>query len=318
MKSYSDRSAAIHDALRLATSMTYKFALAGIPMGGAKTVIDVPFDLGPKSRHTLLRDYGALVRNLGGLFYTGPDVGTSTDDMDVIAETGAPYVLGRTLAAGGAGDSGPMTARGVLAGIDVVCNYLYGNRSTRGRRVLVQGAGNVGRALIGYLCTAGYEVLFSDVDERVVGDLRNNSRFAFVPCDFVYDTECDIFAPCALGGVLNSKTIPRLKCRAVIGGANDQLGSQEDAERLRARGILYAPDHVVNVGGAMGVTGVELFGWSRARVETEIVERIQRSLRQVIRMAVSEGITTDAAARRIIEERLAMPHHQAQVQRTPF
>ncbi len=304
MKPYPDVEAALQDALRLAAAMTYKFAVPGIPRGGGKAVIDVPTELDPQSRPALLRRYGELVRQLGGLFYTGPDVGTSSEDMDIVAETGAPYVFGRTVAAGGAGDSGPITALGVFAGLQVACEFLYGDASLQGRRVLVQGVGHVGGTLIQYLRAAGAEVLFNDIDDAAIRHFHNELGLPFVPSESVYETECDIFAPCALGGVLNSDTIPRLKCRAVAGGANNQLGSLEDAERLWARGILYAPDYVINVGGAMAIPGMEALGWSQAQAEKEVVQSVQKALRQVFAVAAAEGITTEAAARRIAEERL--------------
>jgi leucine dehydrogenase len=305
MKSYPNPDLALQDALRLAAGMTYKFAVPGIPRGGGKAVIDVPLGLDPQSRRGLLRRYGALVRQLGGLFYTGPDVGTSSADMDVIAETGAPYVFGRTPAAGGAGDSGPFTAVGVFSGIRVTCEYLFGEPSVRGRCVLVQGAGSVGRTLIEHLRAADAEVAFSDVDDGAIRHFRDEIGLEFVRPDAVYGAACDIFAPCALGGVLNAGTIARLNCRAVAGGANNQLAEEEDAERLRARGILYAPDYVINVGGAAGITAVEVDGRSRAEVEAQVAESVGLSLRRVFELATAEGITTEAAARRIAEERLA-------------
>lgn len=304
MKPYSDPHSALQDALRLAAGMTYKFAVPGIPRGGGKAVIDLPSSFGSQSRPDLLRRYGRLIGQLGGLFYTGADVGTTSADMDVIAETGAPYVFGRTSSAGGSGDSGPITALGVFAGIQVVCEYLYGHASLQGRRVLVQGAGHVGRRLIEHLLAAGAEVMFNDVSGPAIQEVRDSFGLKFVAPEAVYGTDCDVFAPCALGGILNSETIPQLKCRAVTGGANNQLGSAEDAETLRGKGILYAPDYVVNVGGAMAVPGIEALGWSPAKAEREVAESVRGALRRVFDLAAAEGITTEAAAQRIAEERL--------------
>ncbi|CAG0947417.1 leucine dehydrogenase [Anaerolineae bacterium] len=305
MKTYPSFDAALDDVLRLAEGMTRKFAVVDFPFGGGKTVIALPPNFDPRARADLLRRYGALVYQLGGLFYTGPDVGTSSADMDVIAETGAPYVFGRTPQAGGAGDSGPITALGVLAGIQVTCAHLFGSDALPGRRILVQGAGSVGGTLINHLCDAGATVLFSDVDQHAITHFRDERGIEFVPAESVYDTECDIFAPCALGGVLNRDTIARLRCRAVAGGANNQLAESDDAERLRARGIVYAPDYVINIGGAMGITGIETRGWSRAEAESRVTETVRRALRQVFELAQAEDVTTEAAARRIAEERLA-------------
>jgi len=225
--------------------------------------------------------------------------------MDIIAETGAPYVFGRTLAAGGAGPSGPATALGVFTGIQVACEHLFGEASLEGRRVLVQGAGSVGETLIEHLRSAGAEVLFSEVDEGTIRRFRDELGLKFVPSEEVYTAECDIFAPCALGGVLDTNTIPQLKCRIVAGGANNQLAGPKHAESLRARGILYAPDYVINVGGAIILLGLETLDWTQERAEKEVAESVRRALRQVFELAASEGITTEAAARRIAEKRLS-------------
>lgn len=305
MKSYPSRQAALQDALKLSAAMTYKLALAGIAHGGGKVVIAVPPQLEPAARADLLRSYGSLLHQLGGLFLTGPDVGTSPADMDIIAETGAPYVFSRTPAAGGAGDSGPTTAVGVLSGLQVTCQRLFGDDSLSGKRILVQGTGSVGRALIQFLQEAGAEVLFSEVDEAAIRHFRDEVGLQFVPPQTLYDTPCDIFSPCALGGILNQESIARLKCQAVVGSANNQLATLEDAERLRHRHILYAPDMVVNIGGLMGIIGMEASGWSRAEAFERVSQSVAQTLRQVFELAETEGINTHAAARRIAEERLA-------------
>jgi leucine dehydrogenase len=305
MKTYPDIRAALQDALRLAAGMTYKFAVPGMSWGGAKAVIAIPPDLDPGSRSALLRRYGRLLQQLGGLYSTAPDVGTSADDMDIIAETGAPYVFARTTAAGGSGSSGPATGLGVYVAIQVACEYLFGDASLKDRRVLVQGAGSVGGTLIEHLHGAGAKVMFNDVDEDAVRRFRDELGFRFVPTAEVYGTECDIFAPCALGGGLNINTIRQLKCQAVVGGANNQLGEPEDAERLRSRGILYAPDYVVNVGGAMRGLGLETQGWTEEQAEREVTTGVRRALAQIFELAAAEGMTTDAAARQLAEKRLA-------------
>jgi leucine dehydrogenase len=305
MRSYSSPETALGDALKLSAAMTFKFAVPGFPRGGAKAVIAVPAELTQESRSDLLRRYGRLVGQLGGLFYTGPDVGTSPADMDIIAETGAPYVHSCTEAAGGAGSSGPATALGVFAGIQVACERLFGTDSLEGRRVLVQGVGGVGETLVELLLNASAEVLFSEVDDVLIRCFRDDVGLQYVPPEDVYSTECDIYSPCALGGVLNGKTIPLLKCRIVVGGANNQLADESDAQRLQERGILYAPDYVVNLGGAMAITGIEALGWSRSEADEQVVSRIRTALRKVFELSAGEGITTEAAARRLAEERLA-------------
>jgi leucine dehydrogenase len=305
MKSYHDVEAALQDALRLSAGMTYKFAVPGIPFGGGKAVIAIPSEFDKQSCPALLRRHGALIQQLGGLFFTGPDFGTTSEDMDIIAETGAPYIFSRTLAAGGSGSPGPFTALGVFTGIQTVCEHLFGDMTLKSRRVLVQGTGSVGGALIEHLDAAGAKVMFSDVDEGAIRHFRDEFELKFVPAEAVYRTECDIFAPCALGAVLNADTIPQLKCRAVAGGANNQLADPENAKHLLDRGILYAPDYVINVGGAMAILGMETQGWARDQAEKEVAENVPRVLRQVFELAATEGITTEAAARRIAEKRLS-------------
>ena len=305
MKPYSDVQSALRDAHRLAESMAYKFALSGMSFGGGKTVIFIPDDLDPQSRHGLLRRYGAIVQKLGGLFFTGPDVGMSSPDMDIISETGSPFVFGRTTEAGGAGSSGPTTALGVFSGIQVACEHVFGERSLKDRRVLVQGAGSVGGALIEYLRSAGADVLFSDVEQGSICRFRDDFNLQCISADEVYSEECDIFAPCALGGVLNSKTIPQLNCRVVAGGANNQLAEPEDAERLMDRDILYAPDYVINVGGAMFLIGMETQDRTQEHMENEVTEGIQNVLQEIFELATAKDITTEAAARQVAEKRLS-------------
>jgi len=305
MKPYSDFQSALQDALRLAEAMTYKFALSGISFGGGKTVIAIPRDFDTQSRHALLRRYGEIVQKLGGLFYTGPDVGMSSTDMDIISETGSPYVFGRTPEAGGAGSSGPAAALNVFTAMQVACEHLFGERSLNGRRVLVQGAGSVGGARIEYLRSAGADVMFSDVEEKSICRIRDDFNLQCISAEKVYSVECDIFAPCALGGVLNSNTIPQLKCRVVAGGANNQLAEPEDAERLKDRGILYAPDYVINVGGAMFLIGMEAQNWTQENVENKVTEGIQTVLQQIFELAAAKNITTEAAARQVAENRLS-------------
>jgi len=309
MKTYPNPSAALRDALRLARGMTYKLAVPGLPFGGGKAVLATPRRLDPESRTELLRRYGALVRQLGGSYRTAPDVGTSSADMDIVAETGTPYVFARTEAAGGSGSSGPATALGVFTGIQVACEHLFGGPSLTGRRILVQGTGSVGGTLIEHLLDAGAHVLFSEVDESAIRRFRDELGLELVGGEDASEdamaTECDIFSPCALGGVLSEETIPRLKCKAVVGGANNQLAEPEDEDRLQARGILYAPDYVVNVGGAQAGLAMETRGVARSDAELEVVASVRSVLERIFELAATEGITNGAAARRIAEERLS-------------
>jgi leucine dehydrogenase len=305
MKSYPTVEASRSDAQNLVAGMTFTFAVVGFPFGGGKCVIAVPPGLDAAARSDLLRRCGALVYQLGGLFYTGPDVGTSSADMDIIAETGSPYVFARTVESGGAGDSGPYTALGVHHAILTTCGLLFGQEFVAGRRVLVQGGGSVGSRLIERLRMAGADILFSDVEPATIRRLRDEAGVPFVEPEAVYETDCDIFAPCALGGVLNAETIPRLRCRAVVGAANNQLAAPDDAIRLQEREIFYAPDVVVNVGGAMAIVGIETMGWTPAAAEERVVSAVAGTLRRVFDLASAEGVTTTAAMRRIADGRLS-------------
>ena len=300
---YPSLDAARRDAMRLSAGMTYKWAAAGFPRGGGKAVIAAPGGLGERARAGLLRRFGSLVSELGGRFWTGADAGTSAEDMDVIAETGAPYVFSRTPAHGGAGGSGPWTALGVFAAMRAVCQRLFGDASLSGRVVLVQGAGSVGRPLIERLSGAGARVVYTDVAPGAERVFAGRPGIAFVEPDAMLETPCDLFTPCALGAVLNAQTIPRLRCRAVVGAANNQLAEPEDAERLRSAGILYAPDFVVNAGGAIAITGIEALGWPSERATRE-VEAIADTLTSILDLAEERGTTTEAAARRLAERRL--------------
>jgi len=304
MKPYPDFTSALQDALKLSKAMTYKFAVPGIARGGAKAVIAIPNDLDQNMRAGLLRRYGKIINQLNGLYSTGPDIGTSPADMDIIAETGAPYVHCRTPEAGGVGSSGPITALGVFTGIQTSCEYQFGNASLTGKRVLVQGTGSVGQTLISLLLEAGAEVAFSEVAEKAIRHFRDDLGLEFIQPDAVFDNECDIYSPNAMGGVLTAETISQLKCKIVTGGANNQLAEPEDAERLRERGILYAPDYVVNSGAAIGIPMVETEGWPYEKAEQLVVESIRKALRQVFKLAEQQSITTEAAARRIAEQRL--------------
>ena len=304
MRPYPDLAAALADALKLAEGMTYKFAVTGHPRGGGKAVIAVPARLDSAARTQLLLAYGRLIAQLGGLYQTGPDVGTSPEDMDVIARTGSPHVFCRTPAAGGAGDSSLPTASGVHSGIETVCERLFGSRELVGRRILVQGAGSVGLRLIELLVASGASVIVADPDSERAELAGGVGEVRVVSPEQLLDEPGDVFSPCALGGVLDMDTVDRLKCRAVAGAANNQLAGEGAAERLRRRGILYAPDYVVNIGGAMAIPGIELEGWSQADAAERVRVRVREALWEVFDLAESDGVTTEGAARRIAQARL--------------
>jgi leucine dehydrogenase len=291
--------------MRLAEGMTHKWAAAGLDGGGGKAVIDVPPDLTPDAREDLLRRYGALVQKHRGLFLTGPDLGTTSEDMDIIGENAPSYVFGRTLGAGGGGNPAPYTALGVFTAMKVAAGRAFPDGKLAGKRVLIQGVGSVGRELIPMLRDAGARLLFTDVRKEVFDAYRGDSDMTYVNTEAEYDTPCEIFAPCAVGGVLNADTIPRLQCQAVVGAANNQLGDPQDAARLKARRILYAPDFVGNAGGAIGLIGIETKHWSPEEARKNLVQAITGNLGKIFDLAEREGITTDEAAKRLTEARLA-------------
>lgn len=241
MRTYADQRAALEGVLRLSRAMTYKFAVAGLPKVGGKAVIALPTDFDAQSRPDPLRRDGTLIRQLCGLFMTAPDVGTSSADRDIIAETGAPYIFGRTPAAGGMGDTGPITGLGVFAGIPVACEHVFGDAALKGRRVVVRGTGQVGASLIGHLRAAGAEVLFSDSTEASIRHFRDELGLTFVPSEASSGTDGDVFARCALGGIVDAATIGQLKCRVVAGGQQSIRGprrrgkAESQGNPLRAR-----------------------------------------------------------------------------------
>ena len=303
MRGYPEPEAALADARALAAAMTLKFAVPGLPWGGGKGVIAVPPSLTPDERPGLLRRYGAAIAALGGRFRTGPDSGTSSEDMNVIAETGAPYVFGRTPSAGGAGPSGPATAIGVMAAIEVACEELFGSPSPTGRRVLVQGAGSVGLPLLMLLRKAGAEVLVADIEANAAR-LAAAAGAELVSPEEAVATPCDIFSPCAFGGVFDERAVAALRCRAIVGGANNQLAGEEIADALAERGILYAPDFVANAGGAMAGIRMEADGWARERAEAEVREKIGEALRRVFVFAQKVTGEPESAARALAFLRL--------------
>ena len=286
------------DAMRLSKAMTWKMAAAGMPRGGGKAVLAVPELPTGEPRRRLLRRYGELVASLGGSYRTAGDMNISPADLDVVAET-CPWVYGTT---GRGGNSGRGTARGGLHAIRATIEHVFGSPDLEDRSVLVQGAGAVGSVLARELAEAGARVFVSDVDESRAAATGCET----VPPDRALETEVDVYSPCAVGGTLNVDSIPRLPCRAVAGCANNQLAEPEDARRLQERGILYAPDYVVNAGGIIQLIGLEDEGWNEAQLE-ERLAAIGGTLRELFAEADADGITPEEAADRLVRRRLSEP-----------
>jgi len=297
---YETEADAIRDALRLSRAMTYKSAVADLPLGGGKGVI-----IGdPRTLKTeaLLRSYGAFVDTLGGRFLTTSDVGTSTRDLEYIRlET--KHVLGLPVTAGGSGDTSVMTGLGIYMGMKACAREVWGSDSLMDKKIVVQGFGKVAFNMAHHLLKENAQLVVSDIYEGAL-DRAREMGIKVVPQDDIYDIECDIFSPCALGGVLNPETIPRLKCQVVAGAANNQLLTDEDGWELQRRGILYAPDYIINAGGIINVS-VEYeaaYNPERAREKTE---RIYEIITQVIARSKSEEVPTACAADRLAEERVS-------------
>ncbi len=301
-RDYPDEAAALDDVLALSKAMTYKNALAGLDHGGGKAVI-----LGAPGRaktEASLRAYGRFVEALSGRYITACDVGTSVADMDVVARE-TRYATGRSPAHGGAGDSGILTAYGVFHGMRACATHRWGTDLLEGRRVGVLGIGKVGRRLVGHLVDAGADVVVVDPDAEAVERLRARHptiTVAAVAADLV-TADLDIYSPNALGGAVDPHVAERLVAPVVCGGANNQLTDPGVAETLAARGVLYAPDYLVNAGGVIQVAD-ELEGYSEPRARAR-VEQIYYTVLAVLERAAVEGVTPEAAAGRRAEERIA-------------
>ena len=288
--------------MRLSAAMSLKLAVARLPFGGGKAVIAVPEIPDGQRRRGLFLRYGDLIASLGGTYRTSSDMNTDESDMDVIWER-TQYVLGRSVAAGGSGNPARPTALGVFHGIRASLAEAFGSDELGGRVILVQGAGGVGSQLADHLAEAGASVLVSDVDPVRAEAVASRVGADVVPPDEVIGTHADVFAPCAVGGILDVETASRIRCAVVAGSANNQIAQPEAADILRARGILYAPDYVINAGGAIGVGGREQLGWSDSEVNAALA-RIGDTLLEVYARSAAQGISTAAAADAIAAERL--------------
>lgn len=300
---YRTESEAIEDALRLARGMTYKHAAAGVNLGGGKAVI-----IGDPKRdksEALFRTLGRFIHRLGGLYLTGEDVGTTLEDMAYIRmET--PYVDTLPKSWGGAGPIAPATALGVLNGMQAALKEALGTDSLQGRKVAVQGIGAVGFEIVKLLCDRGADVLVGDIDPEKVRLAQNHLPVRVVPdAAAMYELDVDVFCPCALGGILNDATVPKLRCKVVAGSANNQLKEDKHGLLLHERGILYAPDYIINAGGAIYDYDRSLPGGMNPDRAIENVKRIRKTTEQIIEIAKRESIPTYLAADRFAERRIA-------------
>ncbi|MEH1012518.1 Glu/Leu/Phe/Val dehydrogenase dimerization domain-containing protein [Micromonospora sp. CPCC 206060] len=299
---YATEDEALADVLDLSRGMAYKNALAGLDLGGGKAVIwGDPEQI---KTEPLLRAYGRFVESLAGCYYTACDVGTYVADMDVIARE-TRYVTGRSVEHGGAGDSSILTAWGVFQGMRAAAEHVWGSPTLAGRRVGVAGLGKVGKYLTGHLIDDGASVVATDVNERAL----DWARRTYPQVDLVADADAlvgadlDVYAPCALGGALSDDTVPALRARIVAGAANNQLAHPGIEKLLADRGVLYAPDYVVNAGGVIQVADeIEGFNFERAKLRAT---RIFDTTREILRLADAEGVPPAVAADRLAERRMA-------------
>ncbi|MGB0934482.1 MAG: Glu/Leu/Phe/Val dehydrogenase dimerization domain-containing protein [Alphaproteobacteria bacterium] len=298
---YETEQEAIMDALRLSRGMTYKAAMADLPYGGGKAVIIG--DPQKEKSEALFRSLGRCLNHLNGRYITGEDVGTSVEDMEIIRAT-SPYVVGlSTKTPGGSGDPSPVTAYGVYKGMLAAIKYKMGKDSVKGLRVGVQGLGHVGANLCKILHENGAKLMVADISQTRMQEMVDQYGAEAVAPEIIYCAELDIFAPCALGGILNEHTIPLLRAPIVAGAANNQLAAPRDGEYLNQRDILYAPDYVINSGGLINVT-MEGAQYNRERAYMK-VDQIYDTLMQVFTCAEKKEWSTSHAADYVAEQRLS-------------
>jgi glutamate dehydrogenase/leucine dehydrogenase len=298
---YPDERSAVLDVCRLAKGMSYKHAACGNDQGGGKAVlIGDPATLRSDG---LLRAYGRFLDQLGGIYLTAEDVGTTQADMDLLRSV-TPYVTGTSEALGGSGDPSPATAWGVFHAMGAVAEQVWGSLSLAGRHVLVLGVGKVGSALARHLHEAGARLTLADVRGDVAAALAAELGAAVVDPATALEAPCDVLSPCALGGLLTADTVPALRCAAVCGAANNQLATDDDDNRLADAGILYAPDYVANAGGVINIADETAPGGYDHDRAWRRVEGIADTMRRVFALADEQGCTTAEAADRLAEARL--------------
>jgi leucine dehydrogenase len=296
---YANEDDAVRDVLRLSRGMTYKAAVAGLDLGGGKAII-----MGDPSikSEALFRSFGRHVQSLGGRYITAEDMNTTVEDMNAISRE-TEWVTGAASYQGGAGDPSPVTAWGVFQGVRACLEVVYGSPDVSGRTVAIQGVGNVGYHLARYLHERGAKLLYTDISERKLRKVQEEFGGKIIDEEAFYSTECDVLAPCAVGGVINKDTIPKIRAPIIAGGANNQLDNEDtDGTMLEEAGITYAPDYVINAGGLVHVYA-ELKGFPEEKAMSD-ASLIFDTVKRVINKAKSLGITTTEASNQVAEERM--------------
>ncbi len=296
---YASEAEALDDVLRLSRGMTYKAAVAGLNLGGGKAVIIG--DPKKDKSEALFRAFGRFVNSLGGRYMTAEDVGIDVNDMEfVLKET--DFVTGVHQVHGGSGDPSPFTAYGTLQGLLASLKHQFGHEEVSEHTFAVQGVGHVGMEFVKLLREQGAKVYVTDISSELVERAVDQYGAVAVGLDEIYDTDADVYSPCALGGTVNEQTLPRLKCKIICGAANNQLASDEMGDAVQKRGILYAPDYAVNAGGLMNVS-LEIDGYNRERA-MRMMRTIYHNLVRIFEISKTEGIPTYKAADRLAEDRI--------------
>lgn len=298
MWKYTDEQAALRDVLRLSRGMTYKAAVAGLNLGGGKAVVMA--DARTEKTPAMLKAFGKAVEAMGGRYITAEDVGMSVSDIDTIRGY-TKYAVGGSNE-GGSGDPSVMTAFGVFQGMKAALKVTGLGESLEGARVAIQGVGNVGYHLASYLSAAGAKLVITDIYPNQIEKVVQEFGAEVVAPDQIYGVDCDIFAPCALGAVLNARTIPQLKCKIVAGSANNQLEADSDGFDLFSRGVVYAPDYAINSGGLINVAA-ELDGYNHERVMAK-VSQVYHTIVNILERSQKEHIPPHQAADAMAEQRL--------------
>jgi leucine dehydrogenase len=301
MWTYKSEEEALRDVLRLSKGMTYKAAVSGLNLGGGKAVI-----IGDPTKdksEALFRAYGRYLESLNGRYITAEDVNIGVEDIEhIFTETN--NVVGVAKTHGGSGNPSPYTARGVFRGIEAAATKIYGDRTMKGRTIALQGAGSVGCFLGQLIEEAGGKVFYTDINEKNVAKFKEMVPTSeFVGIDEIYDVDCDIYAPCALGATVNDDTIDRLKCKIVAGAANNQLAEDRHGNILKEKGILYAPDYLINAGGLMNVS-IEFEGWSDSKA-SRMVDTIYDTTLKIFAISDEQNIPVYQATDYLAEKRLA-------------
>ena len=306
MWNYTNEWEALNDVLRLSRGMTYKSAITGLNLGGGKAVIigDSKIDKTPQ----MIRKFGEYVNSLSGKYITAEDVGTTTQDMDIIKEV-TNSVTGVSIEKGGSGNPSPVTAYGVFMGMKAATKYKFGTDNLQGKKILVQGIGHVGEALVNYLTNDGAIVQISDINQSRLHEVSQKYNAKIFMSDNLYAADVDIYAPCALGATINDDTIHFLKAKIIAGAANNQLANETiHGQILKDRGILYAPDFLINAGGIINVYG-EIAGYGVAEAMKR-TEEIYNTTLEICSLAEQNGITTQEAAMSIAENRIETKRKQ--------